>query len=382
MTKQDNTKFFLGLENLRSVNLPLTEIRPITILVGRNNLGKSSILRTFPLIKQSIDNPTIEPINWKGGLVDFGNYETTVRDGNKKNGITFRFAIENFPIQSNAIINGRKVLGIDTEGKISYRGKIIFEVHIVPYENRIIRRITNVELPDHKVKLEIISNIENTSDKVNINGIVVPSVFKNYFFGYPGAHIFSDIVPIQKGEIEDSVPEATEFEKIFIKNIEQILISNIEKEISARELRLESLNILAHPCLDKAALKELKEKANSQQLRKFYSGLRRIADKPSKLLREIDSYCGLFTSIHAFNQISQFFGVLLVRSLYFKPTRAISERSIINENLKSNQISPDGRNLLNFFDSIKSKGLKDFSKWLTITLTSEFPYQMVMIIQA
>ena len=364
MTKQDKTKFFWGLENLRSVNLPLTEIRPITILVGQNNLGKSSVLQTFPLIKQSIDNPTIEPINWKGGLVDFGNYETTVRDGNKKNGITFRFAIENFPIQSNALINCSKVLGIDTEGKISYRGKIIFEVHIIPHKNRIIRRITNVELPDHKVKLEVISNIENTSNKVNINGIAVPSAFKNYLFGYPEAHIFSEIVPIHKGEIEDSVPEASEFEKIYIRNIEKILKSNIEEKVSARELRVESLNILAQPCLDKTSLKELEKKACSQLFRKLYGDLRQNTGKPSKLLREIGSYCGLFTSIHAFNQISQFFGKLLERSLYFKPTRAISERSIINENLKSFQISPDGRNLTNFFDSIKSKGLKDFSKWL------------------
>ena len=108
MKNNDKTKLYVGLENLRAVNLPLTEIRPITIFVGRNNLGKSSVLRTFPLIKQSIENPTIEPINWTGGIVDFGNFETTVKEGKTDNGITFRYAVENLPIQSATLSSGKK----------------------------------------------------------------------------------------------------------------------------------------------------------------------------------------------------------------------------------------------------------------------------------
>ena len=123
MNKNDKTKLYFGLENLRAVNLSLTEIRPITILVGRNNLGKSSVLRTFPLIKQSIDNPTIEPINWKGGIVDFGNFETTVKEGKIKNGITFRFAVENFQFRIPLSYPAKKQLVLKLRTKLRSMAK-------------------------------------------------------------------------------------------------------------------------------------------------------------------------------------------------------------------------------------------------------------------
>ena len=51
------------------------DIKPITVLVGQNSSGKSSFLRVFPLLKQSVESRTIGPILWNGRLVDFGNYK-------------------------------------------------------------------------------------------------------------------------------------------------------------------------------------------------------------------------------------------------------------------------------------------------------------------
>ncbi|MEC4853537.1 MAG: AAA family ATPase, partial [Jaaginema sp. PMC 1079.18] len=50
-------------------------IKPITILLGQNSSGKSTFLRVFPLLKQSVESRTTGPILWNGRLVDFGNYE-------------------------------------------------------------------------------------------------------------------------------------------------------------------------------------------------------------------------------------------------------------------------------------------------------------------
>ena len=51
------------------------KIKPITILVGENSSGKSTFLRFFPLLKQSVESRTIGPVLWNGRLVDFGNYK-------------------------------------------------------------------------------------------------------------------------------------------------------------------------------------------------------------------------------------------------------------------------------------------------------------------
>jgi hypothetical protein len=54
------------------------ELRPINILVGKNSSGKSSLLRLFPLLRQSVEAETKAPILWFGRLVDFGAFRDVV----------------------------------------------------------------------------------------------------------------------------------------------------------------------------------------------------------------------------------------------------------------------------------------------------------------
>ena len=66
----------IGVQNLRSLyNIDEIEIKPITVLLGKNSAGKSTFLRMFPLLKQSIEERTSEPILWYGDYVDFGDFE-------------------------------------------------------------------------------------------------------------------------------------------------------------------------------------------------------------------------------------------------------------------------------------------------------------------
>lgn len=66
------------IQNLRSlVDTGFIEIKPLTILLGSNSSGKSSFLRSFPLLKQSVNKPLREPISWfDDTYVDFGDYDT------------------------------------------------------------------------------------------------------------------------------------------------------------------------------------------------------------------------------------------------------------------------------------------------------------------
>ena len=66
----------IGVQNLRSLyNIDEIEIKPITVLLGKNSAGKSTFLRMFPLLKQSNEERTSEPILWYGDYVDFGDFE-------------------------------------------------------------------------------------------------------------------------------------------------------------------------------------------------------------------------------------------------------------------------------------------------------------------
>lgn len=88
--------FSLGTRQLRSFGEHQTPIpiKPINIFVGKNSCGKSTFLRTFPLLRQSIQANTKSPILWFGDLVDFGDFNTALHDGGKEISFDFNTRIE------------------------------------------------------------------------------------------------------------------------------------------------------------------------------------------------------------------------------------------------------------------------------------------------
>lgn len=82
-----------GVKNLRCLTDTKTvELKPLTILVGRNSSGKSSFLRAFPLLRQSVTSARRSPILWsqKDG-VDFGSMETAANQRAATGEVTFTF---------------------------------------------------------------------------------------------------------------------------------------------------------------------------------------------------------------------------------------------------------------------------------------------------
>ena len=53
----------IGFKNLRSLkDTGLIDIKPITFLLGQNSSGKSTFLRSFPRLRQSVETKTKGPI--------------------------------------------------------------------------------------------------------------------------------------------------------------------------------------------------------------------------------------------------------------------------------------------------------------------------------
>lgn len=69
----------IGIKNLRILeDTGLIELKPITLLLGANNSGKSTFLRALPLMRQSVESRTSSPILWYGDYVDFGSFDEAV----------------------------------------------------------------------------------------------------------------------------------------------------------------------------------------------------------------------------------------------------------------------------------------------------------------
>jgi predicted ATPase len=79
--------------NLKSIkDSGEVSIKPLTILVGKNNSGKSSFLRLFSLLRQSVEVKTRGPLLWYGQYVDFGSFEEAIRKGAEKEGMDLQFS--------------------------------------------------------------------------------------------------------------------------------------------------------------------------------------------------------------------------------------------------------------------------------------------------
>ena len=82
------------IKNLRSIrDSKDIELAKITILVGKNSAGKSTLLRVLPLLRQSAERTTKGPLLWYGRFVDFGSFKNAVNSDNPGDGITIEFNI-------------------------------------------------------------------------------------------------------------------------------------------------------------------------------------------------------------------------------------------------------------------------------------------------
>lgn len=85
----------IRLRNIRSFT-DTTEIpiSPITVLLGQNSSGKSTFLRTLPLLKQSLGVRTQGPFLWLGQLVDFGSFDETLSKFATEPFVSIEFQLE------------------------------------------------------------------------------------------------------------------------------------------------------------------------------------------------------------------------------------------------------------------------------------------------
>ena len=86
----------IGVKGFKSLkDIPFLELKPMTILVGKNSCGKSSFLRILPLLKQSIEENIDGPLSLYGNYVDYGDFEDVLTVSKRKQK-QFQFCIEGF----------------------------------------------------------------------------------------------------------------------------------------------------------------------------------------------------------------------------------------------------------------------------------------------
>ncbi|WP_421928786.1 AAA family ATPase [Neoaquamicrobium sediminum] len=348
-----------AVNNLRRlIAVPRIEIRPLTILLGRNSAGKSTFLRSISLLRQSIETNSSAPILWYGNYVDFGNYKSAVSDNDVSNEITFSFGIDNF----NKYTNRQNYLGIRKDVVIPQAvqyGNILIDYIIGGDGDSTYRSEIRLEVKEIDTVLEIeFGSRKPFVSNIKINGDTFKVIPDNYRIFIPNNELFGRPTFFAVGK-----DESLNFEHIrdvFRGAIEKE-IGNIDARVGRHRITKEADRILNQRSLSPAALKEL-SKADTQTFRQFYTSLPQRWRSPK--LKKLDEICRVHHSFEVLDALSFSLNSLFRSVEYIGPARARSERFYRQQELEVSEISPDGRNLPMFLASLDPFTLSSFSSWV------------------
>lgn len=161
----------IRIQNLRSlVDTNNIQLKPLTILVGKNSVGKSTFARTFPLLRQSCEANKKSPLLWYGKYVDFGDYETAINKNNTEEGILLDFNLSIEPLEILDIFDFdytiRANLGYELH-KLLSRIKNEIEVKLLFKKNQDESYTYKISLLFLSYKIVINLNRENINVSIN-----------------------------------------------------------------------------------------------------------------------------------------------------------------------------------------------------------------------
>ena len=91
----------LELENYRAfADRQRLELRPLTLVYGRNNAGKSALLRSFPLISDSLTSGEMSPLDFESPAVRGAGFHDIQWQGKSGPTIDFKFEWAEGPVES------------------------------------------------------------------------------------------------------------------------------------------------------------------------------------------------------------------------------------------------------------------------------------------
>ena len=301
------------------------EIRPITVLIGANSSGKSSFLKFFPLIKQSMGEMVNGVFLWAGPLVDMKDFENTVRTGN--NELTIAYTIESLPMQRNLPIRRAPLNHVRLALHVTKRDEI-FDY---------LQRLTIIA---DGFEVDIIYFPDNTA-RVVLNGIDS-----------------SDLGDSMHWDINNAL-----IPKLYYSR--QGKRSTIEE--NSEKAREELIRVLSEMGLEE----ERRHQFLSSYRQDVFNGNSVIAnlkkaDKDGKHESQYKRIAALLQYFHlnqVIDSINLYFIYLSRKMTYVMPLRAIAERYYRFQNYSVQEIDADGKNLPMFYSSLSDAAFNDLNRW-------------------
>ncbi|QDO95306.1 AAA family ATPase [Formosa sediminum] len=167
----------IGFKNIRVFKeLHEFEIKPLTVLTGANNSGKSTIYKMFKLLnsnfKSDNNKPNLESLKFENEIVSkIGEFESNLNRSTKSDAMTFSFEYDSeygIPLGIE-LTYGKKINNIEiTSAKFFHDKKLLFSFNYQPIQEYVAQK--NIE-GDYSRSNELIASLNRNGQKSNFSTI-------------------------------------------------------------------------------------------------------------------------------------------------------------------------------------------------------------------
>jgi len=332
-----------GVKNLRCLtDTGLVPIRPITVLVGKNSSGKSTFLRAFPLLRQSVQTNRNSPILWYSDdhPVDFGSLREAASAWLDEPSVTFDFGLR---LPEDRLLFNEE---IECQFGVTIVGDEI------PYVNDYL-----IQAKGHRIECSF--DPKGRMQRFSINGRRVALDAPLSLGGRPRL-LPSLWAQGTSGVIYSSAPEtSTTGNPGLSSDSDEVLLPPVRRAV--KELfdgDLGALAILSEVMLlqsEAEMLKDVAQTARNARLRKNASAnineweivFRGVARLVPYLIQAADFTVSRFMS----------------RVAYLAPLRVSAQRAYRVTNLAVDEVDPDGKNLAMFLRSLTGDEAQSFASF-------------------
>lgn len=365
----------IKINNIRNLDFDdYLQLAPMTILLGKNSSGKSTFLRTFPLIKQTLEIRRSTPLLWYGNLVDFGSFDDTINkfseESNKTIKISFKIKDE---VPSRFLTLKRKESTtsekkiVETSVEISIMKKIDNEY------------ISKIEILRENLNFILNLNEKQELDSIKLNDTVIDNLKLKYNI------LFQELIPTEfhtknsekelyfekeyiqekifKNFVEVFELDNEETRKIIQKKLSEVGIErfrgfNDESDISY--VRFPKINTLLY--FDKNIAFNTDEDFIKKIKKIIPKHLNKINFSEDKI-KKLKNLCLMLEIVEMLQYINIEISNYFKNTSYIAPLRATAQRYYRIQGLDIESIDSTGSNLPIYLKNLSLANQLEFSKW-------------------
>lgn len=318
----------IRIQNLKSIkDSGEIEIKPLTVLIGKNSSGKSTFLRTFPLLKQSFEANLSDPILWfHEYYVDFGSFRNSLNEecdgANDTINLSFVF--------SNVIPR-------------LYRS------------NRVKRIAVKLFIGEHAIK-----KYELIIDNLNHVIFELDDSSKEYIL-YINDEIIKGAKFVASENGRKKMPVYKERQKPYYYHgisivSEAIAKKYAESETEERRMLFESPSLMLNELITM-------QSAEKDAADFFKNALRIEKDIDEGDIKTVATNLICNTVIEILEMVEDYMANSFTRVQYFQPIRARGDRFYRVQGLNTKEVDSDGNNGAMFLFNLSETKRSSFEKW-------------------